>query len=96
MNDSNQAIDISILESHKSDRFKEDNEATFTDRPEDLQNKEKLNNQVDQLSIDEQTKTELKREIQLFYDERPIKNKPNVNDLSLEMDNNLLVLKSHN
>ena len=96
MNDSNQTIDISILENHKSDRFKEDNEATFTDRPEDLQNKEKLNNQVDQLSIDEQTKTELKREIQLFYDERPIKNKPNVNDLSLEMDNNLLVLKSHN
>ena len=96
MNDNNQAIDISILENHKLDRFKQDDEATFTDRSEDKQNREKLNDQVEQLSLDEQTKSNLKNEIQLFYDERPIKNKPNVNDLSLEMDNNLLVLKSHN
>ena len=96
INDNNQAIDIAVLEWHKNDRFMPDNEATFTDRPEDLQNKEKLNNQVDQLSIDEQIKSDLKNEIQLFYDERPIKNKPDLNAFSLEMDNNLLVLKSHN
>ena len=95
MNDNNKIIDISILETHKGDRFKQDNEASFTDRPEDKQNKEKLNRQVDQLSLDEQTKTELKKEIQLFYDERPIKSKPELNDFSLEMDNNLLVVKSH-
>ncbi len=95
-NDNNQTMDIAILNNHKNDRFMPDNEATFTDRPEDKQNKEKLNNQVDQLSLDEQTKSDLKNEIQLFYDERPIKNKPNVNDFSLEIDNNLLVLKSHN
>ena len=96
INDNNQAIDIAVLEWHKNDRFMPDNEATFTDRQEDLQNKEKLNNQVDQLSLDDQTKSDLKKEIQLFYDERPIKNKPNLNDFSLDMDNHLLVLKSHN
>ena len=96
INDNNQAINIDVLQNHKNDRFTLDTEATFTDRPEDTQNKEKLWNQVDQLSLDEQTKSDLKNEIQLFYDERPIKNKPNLNDFSLQMDNNLLILKSHN
>ena len=96
INDNNQAINIDVLQDHKNDRFTLDTEATFTDRPEDTQNKEKLWNQVDQLSLDEQTKSDLKNEIQLFYDERPIKNKPNLNDFSLEIDNNLLILKSHN
>ena len=95
VNDNKQTIDINVLNSHKDDWFKQDNEATFTDRHEDTQNKEKLNNQVDNLSLDNQTKSELKREIQLFYDERPIKSKPNLNDFSLEMSNNLLILKSH-
>lgn len=96
LNDNNQAIDIEVLQNHKNDRFMLNTEATFTDRPEDIQNREKLWNQVDLLSLDEQTKSDLKNEIQLFYDERPIKNKPNLNDFFLEMDNNLLILKSHN
>ena len=75
--------------------FIDKNDSTFTERPEDIQNKEKLINQVDGLSLDQQTKTELKNEIQAFYDERSIKNKPNLNDFSLELDNNLLVVKSH-
>jgi hypothetical protein len=88
MNDSNQAIDIAILESHKYDRFKDDNDATFTDREDvDIPNKKALENQVEQLSLDDQTKSELKRGVLLFYDERTIESKPNLKDFSLKMEN---------
>ena len=94
-NDNNQTMDITILNNHKNDRFMPDNEATFTDRPEDKQNREKLNNQVDQLSLDDQKKSELKTAIIRFYDERTIASKPNPNDFDLKIENWKLVLTSH-
>ena len=95
LNNKNQAMDINVLQSHKDDRFSLDDDSTFTERPEDIQNREKLVNQVNNLALDDQTKEELKKEIQVFYNERSIKSKPNLNDFSLEMENNLLILKSH-
>jgi hypothetical protein len=73
-------MDIAILNNHKNDRFMPDNEATFTDRPEDKQNRENLNNQVNQLSLDDQKKSELKTAIIRFYDERNIDTKPILSD----------------
>ena len=95
LKEKNQAIEISVLEKHKDDRFSLDNDASYTERPEDIQNKEKFKNQVDKLNLDEQIKTELKKELLVFYDERSIKNKPNPNDFSLEMDDKILILKSN-
>ena len=95
MNDSNQAIDIAVLENHKYDRFKDNNDTTFTDRQKDVQNKEKLQNQIDQLSIDDQKKFELKKAAELFYDERSIESKPELSDFSLTMDGNFIILTSH-
>ena len=90
----NQAIDIDVLQNH-SDWFELDKDATYTERPEDIQNKENLANQVEALSIDPQKKSELKTAVQRFYDERTIDSKPILSDFSLKMDNNLLILTSH-
>lgn len=92
----NQAIDINVLNGHKNDWFKPDGKLSYTERDEDKQNKEKLVNQVDSLSIDSRTKEQLKQAIQTFYDERTLETKPNLNDFSLRMENDFLVVKSHN
>ena len=97
MNDNNQAIDVDVLKSHmeKNDRFKQDNEATFTDREKDKDNRKALEDQVEALSIDAQKKAELKTAIIRFYDERTIDSKPELSDFSLKIENWLLVLSSH-
>ena len=92
---SNQALDIKELEKHP-DWFELDKKATYTERPEDIQFKETLVNQVSSLSIDEPKKSELRYAIQRFYDERTIDAKPIISDFSLESGNGLLTLKSHN
>ena len=61
----------------------------------DTQNKEKLKQYVDNLSLEESLKNELRTEIQAFYDERSTESKPNPNDFSLKMENNFLILTSH-
>jgi hypothetical protein len=55
-----------------------------------------LANQVEALGIDTQKKSELKIAVQRFYDERTIENKPNINDFNLKIENNSLILASHN
>jgi hypothetical protein len=96
----NQPIDVDDLKSHINnnwkDRFKVNEKATNTERPEDIQDKETLYNQVDSLEINDQKKSELKIAIQRFYDGRTIENKPNINDFNLKIENNLLILISHN
>jgi hypothetical protein len=91
----NQALDISVLESHKDDWFKDDSEATYTERDVDIQFKESLNNQIDNLSLDDQKKSDLKKAIKIFYDERAIKSKPNLDNFNLKTENWFLVLTSH-
>ncbi len=91
----NQAIDVDDLNNHINDWFKENEEATHTERPEDIQNKKDLVSKVEWLSIDAAKKEELKQAIQDFYDERQIKNKPNLDDFSLRIENGLLIMKSH-
>ena len=95
INDNNQAIDIDILKNHENDRFMLDNEATFTDRKKDKDNRKALEDQVEALSIDAQKKAELKTAIIRFYDERTIDSKPELNDFSLKIENWLLVLNNH-
>ena len=91
----NQAINLSVLEAHKNDWFKVDDKLSYTERGEDKQNKEKLVNQVNLLSIDLEKKEQLKQAVQMFYDERTINNKPNLNDFSLRIEADSLVVKSH-
>jgi len=95
-NDNNQTIDINTLEAHKKDWswFKEDLEATYTDRPEDKQNIKALEDQVEALSLDSQKKSELKIAVKRFYDERTIETKPKLTDFSLKIENNYLILSS--
>jgi hypothetical protein len=87
---------MKVLEDHKYDWFKPDGNLSYTERDEDKQNKEKLVNQLEPLSIDPQKKEQLKQAIQTFYDERSINSKPNLNDFSLEIESNSLIVKSHN
>lgn len=91
----NQALDITVLEGHKDDWFKDDSEATYTERDVDINFKESLNNQIDNLSLDDQKKSELKKAIKIFYDERAIKSKPNLDNFNLKIENWLLILTSH-
>jgi hypothetical protein len=84
-----------VLEAHKNDWFKVDDKLSYTERDEDKQNKEKLVNQVNLLSIDLGKKEQLKQAVQTFYDERTINNKPNLNDFSLRIEADSLVVKSH-
>ena len=95
----NQPIDVDDLKSHINnnwkDRFKVNEKATNTERPEDIQDKETLCNQVESLEIDDQKKSKLKIAIQRFYDGRSIESKPKLSDFSLTMDRNFVVLTSH-
>ena len=91
----NQAIDIDDLDKHKNTWFIVNEKATFTERPGDIQNKKDLISKVEWLSMDTTKKEELKQAIQDFYDERQIKNKPDLNDFSLRIENWLLIVKSH-
>jgi hypothetical protein len=92
---SNRAIDVDDLNQHKNNWFEVNEEATHTERPEDTDNREKLVSKVELLSIDSAQKENLKQAIQEFYDEKAIKNKPNLNDFSLKIENGLLIIKSH-
>ena len=92
---SNRAIDVDDLNQHKNNWFEVNEEATHTERPEDTDNREKLVSKVELLSIDSAQKENLKQAIQEFYDEKAIKNKPNLNDFSLRIENGLLIIKSH-
>ena len=91
----NQPIDVDDLDEHKTDWFVEKEDATNTHRPEDVENRTTLENQVKALSLDKAQKEELVQAIKSFYDERAIKNKPDMNDFSLKIEKGLLVLKSH-
>ena len=75
--------------------FKDNNEAKYTMREEDFQNKEKLNGKVNSLPLNDQQKSELKTALESFYDERTIASKPNPNDFDLKIENWKLVLTSH-
>ena len=90
----NQPINIEDLEAHP-EWFELDNEATYTERPVDVQFKESLVNQTESLWINEPKKSELKTALKRFYDERTVDSKPLISDFSLKMDNDLLVLVSH-
>ena len=63
---SNKVLNIAILTQHKNDWFDIDNEATYSERPEDEQNRKQLENKVDDLSIDVSKKEELKIAIKEF------------------------------
>jgi hypothetical protein len=92
----NQAVDIDVLENSNNGRFILDKEATYTERPEDEQNRKALENQVESLAIsDPQKKSDLKTAIVKFYNERSIDTKPILSDFSLKMDGNFLILSSH-
>ena len=73
----------------------EDNDAKYTMRKIDLENKETLNKKVDNLSLDSQKKSELKTALEEFYDERTIASKPNPNDFDLKIEDKFLILKSN-
>ena len=90
----NQAINITTLEAHP-ERFEIDKDATYTERPEDIQFKEKLTTQVDSLSINEHKKSELKSAVQNFYDKRTIDTKPRLNDFYLSAENGIVVVNSY-
>ena len=94
MKNKNQPINIEDLEAHP-EWFELDNEATYTERPVDVQFKESLVNQTESLWINEPKKSELKTALKRFYDERTVDSKPLISDFSLKMDNDLLVLVSH-
>ena len=90
----NQAIDITVLESHP-EWFELDKNATYTERPEDIQFKENISNQIEWLSIDDQKKSKLQAAVKRFYDERTIDTKPRLSDFSLSDNNGLIVLTSN-
>ena len=76
--------------------FNDKNDAKYTMREEDFQNKEKLNNKVDELPLEPNKKSNLKSALERFYDERTIESKPSVDDFSLDLEwNNILIIKSH-
>ena len=91
----NKAIDIDELKKHP-DWFEDDKDATYTERPEDENNKKLLVNKVDSLSLDNETKDKLRIAIQTFYDKRTIESKPKLSNFNLDIngDGNL-VLESH-
>jgi len=64
-------------------------------REEDFQNKEKLNDKVEDLPLSPQKKAELKSALEEFYDRRTLESKPNPNDFSLKFENGILTLNSH-
>ena len=81
-------------EEHKN-WLRDNNEAKYTIREEDINRKRQIWNQIDELSLSDQDKNKLKEALELFYDERSIESKPNPNDFNLEMDNDFLILTSH-
>ena len=90
----NQVLDIKTLEDHP-EWFELDKKATYTERQVDKDFKTNIESKIDTLPIDEPKKSELKSAIKRFYDERSIEAKPNKEDFSLKMDNDLLILTSH-
>ncbi len=74
--------------------FKNNKDAKYTLREEDFQNKEKLNDKVDNLPLNSQEKTELKSALEEFYDRRTLESKPNPNDFNLKIEDGLLILAS--
>ena len=75
--------------------FKDKTDAKYTMREEDFQNIENLNNQVDNLPLDSQKKSELKTALEEFYNERTLESKPNLNNFHLKFENGSLILKSN-
>ena len=93
--ENNEAIDVDDLNEHIHEWFDINNKATYTERPEDIQNKQGLSNEIELLSIDADKKEELKVGIQEFYDDRAVEAKPNLSDFSIKMENGYIVLTSH-
>lgn len=91
----NEAINTDVLQTHLYDWFIIDGKATYTERPEDFENRKKLTLQVENLSLSQENKDKLKLAIQNFYDKRNIDTKPRLSDFSLKMEGEKLVLKSH-
>ena len=91
----NQVLDIAILKAHKEDWFDTDDDATYSERREDKDNRIELVNRVNNLSIDDDKKENLKTAIQEFYNKRTIETKPRLSDFSLEIQDWLLVITSH-
>lgn len=91
----NQQINIITLQQHQNDWFEPDVDATYTERPEDKQNKDALVSQVENISLDENKKAELKTAIQTFYDKRTIESKPILSDFSLKYNDGILTVISH-
>ena len=92
----NEAIDIDDLNAHTNDWFTDNPDATGSNRPEDIKNRENLANKVESLSLDTYLKEKLKQATQDFYDKRSIESKPNLNDFELKIDWNILTVKSQN
>ena len=95
LKNNNQAINIAILQQHKDDWFEPDLAATYTERLEDRTNKDLLVSQVENLSLDQAKKDELKTAIKTFYDKRTVESKPLLSDFSLEYNDGLLSIISH-
>jgi hypothetical protein len=58
--------------------------------------KNNIKQQIDSLPIDEKKKNELNEAISDFYNNRPSDAKPELNDFKLTMEDELLILTSHN
>jgi len=76
-------------------RFIDDNDAKYTMREKDIEDKESLKDKIDNLSLDSQKKSNLKVAMERFYDERTIASKPNTDDFDLKMEGDSLILKSN-
>lgn len=90
----NQALNIETLNNHK-DWFDIDFEATYTAREVDITFKNTMGTQIDSLWIDDTKKSDLKKAMKKFYDERTIETKPKLDNFSLSVENWLLILTSH-
>lgn len=75
--------------------FIDNNDAKYTMREEDILNKEKLNDKIENLPLSSQQKIQLKSALEEFYDRRTLESKPNPNDFYLKLENGLLILSSH-
>ena len=91
----NQAIDVDDLNNHINDWFKINEKATHTERVEDINNKKILFNKIEKLPINSEKKEKLNIAIQEFYDQKTIALKPNPNDISFSIENELLIFKTH-
>jgi hypothetical protein len=85
--DTNQAIDVDDLDAHKNVWFVRTQESI------DNEKKEELTKQLDNLALTKEQKTKLKKALETLYDKRKEDSKPN---MSFEVKDNILIVKSHN